>query len=1256
MNLKALTLVLLNVFTGIGAFSQIQNNFSIDTKDAVLDSAFYYKRLNQFSGKTIQIVGSNAAQYKALEPSIKHPIVPLDTQIKIVYGIEKKQLIPILKIPAFKKNSNGALQQLKQLNLDINITEQAAQKANPNTSKMKTALSSSVLANGTWQKISLVNRGVYKIDYDFVKNVLGQTGSLESNKIRLFGNGGTMLYESNAIPRYDDLVENAIEMHDGGDGIFGTGDYFLFYANGPMEWVKDSIRQQFHHRTNLYADSSYYFINFNEAVGKRIQNASQPSAPINTTVSTFNDYRLHETDLVNLGNFGKVWWGEKLGYGAGQVNTLNIAFNDVNSLDTVFYAYNMANAAIGILSASQFTLQLNGTVFDSKTGIGGITGEDGDDPAQIVNGSGYLKLGNTKDHNFFIEYTNSGSSNAKAYLDFIETNYRCALNFQTGHQLSFRDWNSVGAATIANFEIATTSNQARVWDVSQPLEVQNISSSFNGSTLSFKQSCERLKEYIVFDNVYLQPYYAGIIANQDLHALSQANYLIIYHPEMKTAAEKLADYHRNTQGLSVHTVDVNLIYNEFGSGAKDISAIRDFIKMFYDRAGTDTLQMPKYVLLMGQASFDYKNKMPGNPKLVPTFETAESTNAVDGYCTDDFYAILDSTEDINQGMPLLDIAIGRLPVTNSTEANALVDKIIRYKSKESFGPWRLNNLFIGDNEDGAGDHLVDADSISKLVQAKEPFYKAQKVYLNSLPFVSTPGGYRCPEANKIINDNVKKGTFLINYNGHGSIYTLAHERVVTQEDYNSWVNPYKLPFMITATCDFSRFDNPSLQSAGEKIILKSDGGAIALITTTQVVFANSSFLLNSAYLNAQFSKTSNGWHSFGDAFTIGKNSAPSTNTRKFSLLGDPALMPNFPRYDIQTDSIFNNQGALYVAADTIKSLGTYKIYASIRDDANQVMSNFNGKANVTLYDKAQNLNVVTNNSGSMGRDYKVQNNIIFQGNFSVENGVFSFEFICPKDINYDFGNAKIVYYADNGQTDAAGTDLSKTVGGFSDYTTIEEEGPVIRPFMNDSLFKDGGLTGNQSVLFAIITDSSGINVSGNYVGHDLVGVLDGDEKNPFIMNDYYETAPNTYKKGYLSYPVNNLSNGFHQIKITAWDVFNNSGEATVHFEVLNGELVKIRKIYSYPNPFSASTHFVFEHNHPNETLNAIIHIYNSMGSLIRIINQSFTASGSNSHELSWDGTDNSGAKLPSGIYPYRIRIATEKNIEDLGYQKVILLR
>src|SRR5690606_5511274 len=268
--------------------------------------------------------------------------------------------------------------------------------------------------------------------------------------------------------------------------------------------------------------------------------------------------------------------------------------------------------------------------------------------------------------------------------------------------------------------------------------------------------------------------------------------------------------------------------------------------------------------------------------------------------------------------------------------------------------------------------------------------------------------------------------------------------------------------------------------------------------------------------------------------------------------------------------------------------------------------------------------------------FEVQNNTIFIGRSTVTNGQFSIAFITPKDLNYDFGKGKISYYVENGPTDGAGAATKLIVGGFSAFPIVDEKGPEVKPYIGDSLFIDGGITGSNTSLYVKLYDEeTGINVSGNAIGHDLIAILDDDVANPYVLNDYYETAPNDYKQGYVRFPINGLSEGRHTLKVKAWDMNNNSGEGVVNFIVLNGSVMEVHHLINYPNPFTDVTHFVFDHNHPDEELNATLHIYTTTGALVRTLQQRFTPTGSRSDEITWDGTSDRGAKLPSGLYVYR---------------------
>lgn len=1200
--------------------------------------------LEHFAVPTVRIVDREFIASQGTQPSAQP-----SAEVEIVLGMERKRPFAFVTVPVVQNTENHA-QRLRSFSLEV---VESPAKPSP---KARTTTTESALATGTWYKIAVAQKGIYKIDASFLKDKLGvDPAGIDTRNIRIYGNGGEILSENNAVPVPDDLVENAIEVRDGGDNRLDPGDAVLFYAGGPVGWIADSTKKTFYHNTNIYEDKSYYFISFDKGPGKRV--ATQENAPVaNTTVTAYDDHLVHEQDLINVGRFGKRWWGEDFGIEPGKQATRTFNF-DLGSSDSATF-----RMVLGSKSShwnNSFTVLVNnvpGRVFT-------LGGTNDDNP--IASSSGEFRMpvpGGTAQVS--ITY-NPGHSAARGYLDYIEIICRRPLSFSNGF-ISFRDWQSVGIGKVAAFNLSGANSSMAVWDITNPLEPVRMAGTFTGGNYSFTQDAGILHEYVAFDgsNV-LTPEFIQKTENQNLHGTGHVDYIIVTHPNFLEAAHKLADFHRWNSGMRVVVATTEQVYNEFASGSQDIGAIRNFARMLYKRAGNDTTNMPRYLLLFGDASFDYKDRIANNSNFVPTYETAESNNSIDGYCSDDYFSFLDDHENIEGVVSgigavvnTMDLGVGRLPVSTADAANRIVEKIIRYASPASLGPWRLSTTIMADDGDD-NIHFMDGEAMAATINAHSNLYNENKVYVSALPLVSTPGGLRAPDANKAINDQVFKGTFLMNYNGHGSITTLAHERILTQDDFNNWKNGDKLPIIVTATCSFSKYDDPTAVSAGEQLILKPDGGAIAMFTTTQLVYQYLNHEINVNFLNAFFKKYEGVWPTFGDAFRIAKNATYSksgqsltylANFRKFALLGDPALVAAFPRHNITTEAVLDGHTGL--PTDTLKALGKYQISGSIKDKDGNVINDFNGRIYVTIYDKEKIASTLTGPT----RTFKVQNNIIYKGKATVTNGLFSFSFIAPKDINYDMGKGKISYYAENGITDAAGSDTSLSIGSSSDYIEPDNAPPVVKPFMNDSLFKDGGLTGSNSVLYVQLFDESGINVSGNSIGHDLTAVLDGNVATPYILNDYYETAPNDYTRGYVFFPISGLSEGKHTLRVKAWDMHNNSGEGIVNFEVAGGQVVKIYNLMNYPNPFSDKTHFVFEHNHPGEDLTVQIQIYSTSGYKVRTIKQDFIPNGSRSNEIVWDGTDNNGAKLPAGLYVYRLNLSTKKGIEASAYQKLVLIR
>ena len=689
--------------------------------------------------------------------------------------------------------------------------------------------------------------------------------------------------------------------------------------------------------------------------------------------------------------------------------------------------------------------------------------------------------------------------------------------------------------------------------------------------------------------------------------------------------------------MNVEVVNPKQIFNEFSSGRQDVSAIRDFAKMLYEQENP-----LKYLLLFGDASYDPKERLPNNTNYVISYQSANSTNELYSYVSDDFFALLDNEESIlsnSANIPFLDIGVGRFPVQTEEEAKIVVDKVISYNSNESYGDWRLNMCFVGDDNDEIETvHSLQAEQLADFIAINHPSYNVDKIYLDAYQQESSTGGQRCASVNNAISDAINKGMFLVNYTGHGGELGWAHERILEIDDINSWRNTNKLPLFMTATCEFSRYDDPDRVSAGEQVFLKENGGAIALLTTSRVVFTGSNLDLNTSFLENIFTDNQDA-NRLGDVLIRTKNNVvdvSNTNHRNFTLLGDPALQLAYPKYNIVLNQI----------PDSAKALGMVNISGEIQSNGIK-LKNFNGIVYPKVYDKRRDYQ-------TLGQDespvfvFDLQKNLIFKGKSSVENGEFSFSFIVPKDINYDYGTGKVSLYAKgfvgDKLFDAYGHNLDIVIGGTSSEYIEDFEGPQIELFMNDTNFVFGGITDNNPSLYAILFDDSGINTVGNGIGHDMLAILDEESANPIVLNDFYESDINSFRRGIINYPFNTLSEGKHTLTARVWDVHNNSSQETLEFVVISSNNLTIQNLLNYPNPVVDYTSFYFDHNQNNEEMSIVLKILDLKGNIVKEIKDNIIPNGYKYGPIQWNGKSDSGAKLKPGVYIFSL-FASLKNGE-----------
>lgn len=1119
-------------------------------------------------------------------------------------------------------------------------------KSIPAVKGIKSYASSSAMASGKWYKIKVANSGMYKITY----SQLIEMGFSNMSTIGVFGYGGMVPKTAGTIVA-DDLQERTIHKVDANsNSSFDEGDYILFYADGPNK-INFNTLGTFSHDFHNYSAWAYYFISDK---GTLKQASSQASGSVfDYTVTTYDDYKFLEKDSLNIMKSGRNMYWREFDYYLSHEFSLNIP--NVSTNDTAKVTVNLAAKSS---SPSSFLLYING-IAQNQMGILSVSGSTTNWYAK-ANTLKSFKIKPTSDNfNFLLTY-NKTASNSKGWLDNIIVELRRKMIINSGI-LVFRDTKSVGAGKNAKFVIAGANTSSIVWDITDRFNAYTISTTVLGDALSFVADASSLREYVTFNPTYSfgSPVYSGssdvgFVNNQNLHAIQPVDLIIVTHPAFSSQSEIVKSIHENYDDMSVVIVKPEEIYNEFSSGTPDVGAIRNFVKMLYDRAGTDNI--PQNLLLFGDGSYDNLSTDPAVSNFILTYESESSIHPTSSYVSDDFYVFLDNGEGSISGLHNMDMGVGRIPVKTANEANDFVNKLRAYYEPESYGNWKNNILLVADDAEGNETmHQNQSNSLAQQIESAYPVFNLEKLFLDDFEQISTVQGHRYPDVNQALNDIINNGVLLVNWIGHGNEKGWAHESILSLSMIKTWKNKNKYPIFVTATCEFSPFDHHGLVSGGEEVLLNPEGGGIAIFTTTRLAFATSNANLSYKFYSQIFeTDADNKVNTLGLSVAYAKNLIGSdTNKRVFVLLGDPAMRPSIPPYEAFTTKINDIDVAAFT--DTISAMELVTFEGIIRKPNGTLAQDFNGFIFPVVYDKRMNY-VTRGNDGFLPLEYTAQKNIIFKGKASVTNGKFSFSFIVPVDIAYFYEHGKVSYYGHNNfDIEAHGFDESFIIGGTSSNPITSTQGPVIDLFMNDEQFVPGGITDENPLLLAKITAESGINTVGSGIGHDITLVLDENTAGVIVLNKFYESETDSYTSGNVNYPLSSLAVGPHTLTLKAWDVLNNSGEAVTDFIVANSSELVIDHIFNYPNPFSTNTSFYFDHNQPYSNLNVLIQIFTVSGKHVKSIETELLTSGYRSEPIVWDGKDEYGDKIGKGVYVYKIKVKSPSGAVVDKFEKLVIL-
>ena len=1153
------------------------------------------------------------------------------------------------------RQTGGCYEKLLSATLSVTLfPDFTAQKASPSYATR------SAMASGEWYKIGLPETGIYKLTASDLANLGINTASIDPRQIRIYHNGGGVLPEMNMEPRSDDLVEVPIYVSGESDGRFDNGDYILFYGRGPVCWKQDSVRLAYVHEQNAYDDYAYAFVVTGLGAGKRIEEAVEPSAATQMVVSQFLDYQVYEKDDYNLNRMGRKYFGDRMDY----TSTKSMDFSFPNAI-TSKPCWVKTGLAGRNFRAASFDVMID----DVKIATYSIptTTSSTQNPYGYEVGGWVNSQPNGETVRVTLKHNSSSSgSTSEGYVDYVLVNVWRSLKM-TGGQMGFRNPEPTFTNKVCDYQLSGASQQVQVWNVTNPMAPAKMKGQLHGSVFSFKALGDPANEFVAFNgSSYCTAKAIGKVDNQNLHGVRDVDYVILTYADFMQEAERLKNIHnRIDPDLNVYITTPEQVYNEFSCGAKDVTAIRDFCRMLY--LDSSPGRKIKYLLLLGDCTFDYKNR-DGIVDFVPSYESVSSLSPKDTYVTDDYFGFMDENEG-NIGSSLADIGIGRFPVKTTEQAAQMVDKIERYvvKDESTMQPWRNMVTFFTDDDEGFVKNAEDLAAMLKNVGGDG--IVMDKIYLDAYPQISSPGGEVSPEVNAALNSRMEKDTLVLQYVGHGGEVQLSEEKILQRKDVDSWRNAPMYPLMITSTCEFSRYDDHVRTSLGEYSFLNPYGGMIAMFTTSRLTYGHNNQNFSEGVYNHLFQIHGGEHYRLGDVYRMAKTNGTVVEKR-YVFFGDPALRLAYPKWKVETlsingqypghdlDSIQINDTVWQtypIYHDTIGALQPVEIEGVIKDLDGHVATNFNGVVHVTVYDKAAELETMgTADANNRVYHFQLHNSMVFNGKTEAVNGRFKIDFIVPRDIAYRYGQGLINYYATDYEVDANGSCDSFIIGGFYDDAFEDNDPPKIRLFIDDTLFVSGGITGENPILLAYVEDESGINTTGAGIGHDIMATLTGPSKNSYCLNDYFAAELDQPGRGSITYKMQDLADGDYTLNLKVWDVYNNSGSATINFTVINSGGMHMENVFNAPNPVTDETCFVFDHNQVGNNIKVDIHIYDIMGRWVNTLSQTVSGSSTRIDPIRWNGRGAHGENLRNGIYVYRIVATNDQGETATWVSKLVL--
>ena len=1077
--------------------------------------------------------------------------------------------------------------------------------------------SHSVLATGEWWRLTVRSSGMYRVT---VADVPGLDGA-DVASIGLYGMGGDMLSLNNSETSTADLQPLAIEVHDAdGDGRFGSGDWLLFFGEGTDVWRYSADDRRWEMRRHAYATENYYFLTPTAAEPRRVATAAPVEA--DTVTNVYTAVAMVNNDCVNLFNTGQVWMGEKF---SSTTPTRSFTLSLPATASGIKLRYTLASKTSTTSSFSVRTMGYDRTHYISSNGVYTTVLEVLDGSAQSLA--------------FAITYHYGGVTD-EGYLDYIEMTGLVPIALGSG-QTIVRNGSHLGST--AAFRYSGGGSALRVWDVTKAGAEREM--TLEGG--QWTDSTTEARQYVAFGgSSFLSPDAIAAVSHQDLHGAAAADLVVVTHPRFMAQAQRVASLHAIMDGLETLVVTDRQVYNEFSSGKQDPMAMRSLLRhlrsQYPDRP-------PRYLLLLGKATFDPRNITGHNLPMVTTYETAFSfDNDGVSYSSDDFMGYLDDDE-TGGSTETLDVSVGRLPAKSEAEAAHLVDKIENYMMRSDLGDgathgsWRNFVALLADDADQSrpGDTLFvhSSEVTAKKIDGMYPAINVDRLYADAYHQQNSAIGNFYPELKNALTKRLSNGCLLLNYIGHGSIHYIGTERYIEPSDISGYDNNGRWPLLVTSTCSYG-FHDLIDEECGAEAFMHATGGAIGVVSAARPISHVERFNTDVILFALDTANT------IGDALRMAKNRTAVSPC--ISLLGDPALHLSVPR-NVVTVTNIDGHDVDTLTCDTATVLSQVTVRGEVHDVDGQLVEDFDGMVYPVVYDRETQSRTLANDNPNTEVSFVQQKDVLFRGAVPVSGGRFEYTFTVPRDVAYQYAPGKLSHYAVSGYEHAAGSYRRLYFGGLNEDVTIRETRPEIELYLGDENFRSGGITDENPTLVAHLFDSVGINAFGSGLGHDITAMIDNNAGTLVVLNNFYDADITDSRRGTVRYPLSGIAAGTHTLTLKAWNIWGFSNTATITFKVRGADTVSFEALTVAPNPATNYAVFRYETNNSAAITSAVLQVYSPQGGLMLSVKPTVGEGSYVVGPVRWDLS-----QVSPGMYLARMLVTTADGETHQSTRKVIV--